>query len=126
MEVAGSDQEACQLVDNHLAECAALEGDYGSPARLRFGGDHAERLLPHCGAQSDGSPSHCLPERRSRHCWMNADTPLGPSRVDPLPCVYGVIAVAVYIDTRSCRLGDVDGFRRTLLWAQPAGEDGAH
>ena len=56
---------------------------------------------------------------------MNGDTRLGPSRVDPLSCVFGVIAVAVDVDSDSCRLGDVDGFGRSLLRAQPAGEDGA-
>ena len=56
---------------------------------------------------------------------MNADARLGPSWVDSLSRVLGVIGVAVYVDADPCRTGDVDGFGRSLLRAQPAGEDGA-
>ena len=121
----GATRKPVTLVDDHLAECAAIEGDDGRPARLRLGGDHAERLVPPCRAENDGRARHRLPERRSRHRWMDADARLGPSRVDPLPRVFGVIAVAVDIDTDPCRPGDVDGLGRSLLRAQPAGEDGA-
>ena len=44
----GATRKPVTLVDDHLAERAALEGDDRSPARLRFGGDHPERLVPPC------------------------------------------------------------------------------
>ena len=56
---------------------------------------------------------------------MNADARLGASRVDPLPRVFGVVGVAVDIDPDPCRAGDLDRLARSLLRAQPAGEDRA-
>ena len=44
----GATRKPVTLVDDHLAERAAFESDDGSPARLRFGRDHAERLVPPC------------------------------------------------------------------------------
>src|SRR5256714_83569 len=125
MDVVGCAPGAGHPVGDHLAERAAPEGDHGSAARLRFGGDHPEGLLPPRGAENDRRARHRLPERRSRHSGMYADARLGPSRVDSPFRVLGVIGVAVYVDADPRRTGDVDGFGCSLLRAQPAGEDGA-
>src|SRR6476469_2120205 len=123
VDVVGRDEEAGQLVDDDLTECAAIEGDDGCPARLGLGGDHAERLVPLRRAENDGRARHRLPERRSRHGWMDADARLGPLWIDPGAHIFGVVAVPVDIDTDPCRPGDVDGFRCPLFRAQPAGEN---
>ena len=98
LDVVGRDQEAGHRVDDHLAECAATEGDDRSAARLRLGGDHAERLLPPCRAQDDGCARHRFPEWRSRNTPDGPHARIGASRIDPLPRVLGVIGVAVDID----------------------------
>ncbi len=125
VDVVGRDQEAGHPVEDHFIECAAAEGHDGCPARLRLGGDHPERLLPPGRAQHDGRARHHLPDGGSRNAWMNRDARIVASRVDPFPGVFGVVAVAVDIDRDARSLRDLDRLGRSLLRAQPAGEDRA-
>src|SRR2546429_9258068 len=55
---------------------------------------------------------------------MEGDARLRPLRLDSLACISRVIAVAVDVDADPGLPGDVDGLGRSLLRAQPAGEDG--
>src|SRR6478672_11891096 len=41
-DVVGLDEEAGPFVHDDLAQCAAIEGDAGCPARLSLSGNHAE------------------------------------------------------------------------------------
>src|SRR2546421_4897518 len=55
---------------------------------------------------------------------MNADARVAAARVDPFARVVGVIAVAVDIDRDAGCERDLDGLGGSLLWTEPAGEEG--
>ena len=125
LEVAGRDQGAGLAVDDHLGERAAPERHDGSPAGLRLGGDHPERLLPLRRTEHDGRAGHRLPQRRLRHGGVNGDAGLGAARVDLLPRVVGVVGVAVDRDVHAGQPRDGDRLGGALLGAEPAGEQRA-
>src|ERR1700730_6466873 len=70
------DYDAGPTIDDDLRQRAATVGNHRRPGGLRFGGDHAERLVPFRRTEDRGRVGHDPPQLRSDHAPMNRDAGL--------------------------------------------------